>query len=542
VNPPLSFHSILFDGPENMDGPGNPDEPGNEPGNPDEPGHLDGPGNGPVLESRPPAFFTDLNLDQVVQAITAGRDEYDLAPFFYTRLGSTRAIGYRHEALQDLRDPRLLDAIGAFARGLRTMHGHLAQAAKLHYRLQRQNWFLHAVVIYCDAVTALVRDLTETEPESRGFRAFRDYLAGYVTSGAFMALRAETDDLTDRLAGIRYCLQIHDSRVKVTRYDGEADYTADVAATFRRFQQGAAQSYLLRFHNLPDMNHVEAGILDLVAQLYPDIFAALNDYCDRHRGYLDPTVAAFDREVQFYVAYLEYIAPLERAGLAFCYPQVSAQSKDVMGREVFDLALADKLVGEQSPVVSNDFDLAGPERILVVSGPNQGGKTTFARTFGQLHFLASIGVPVPGRQARLFLFDRMFTHFERGENLQDLRGKLEDDLIRMHEVLGQATAASIVIMNEIFTSTTLQDAVFLGTRVLEQIIELDLLCVCVTFVDELASLGATTISMVSTVLPENPAERTYKIVRRPADGLAYAAAIAEKYGLTYGALRERIAR
>jgi len=526
VSPALSFHSILFDGPETIDEPGNPDRAG----------------TGAALESQPPAFFTDLNLDQVIRAITAGRDEYDLAPFFYTRLGSTAAIGYRHEVLKDLRDPGLLDAIGAFARRLRTMREQLAQAAKLHYRLQRQSWFLSAVAIYCGAVTTLVRDLTEAAPRSRGFRAFRDYLAGYAASAAFTALAAETDDLTGRLAGIRYCLQIHDSRVKVTRYDGEADYTADVAATFRRFRQGAVQSYLLGFHNLADMDHVEAGLLDLVAKLYPDIFAAVDDYCDRHGGYLDPTVAAFDREVQFYVAYLEFIAPLERAGLAFCYPQVSARSKDVMGREVFDLALAGKLAGEQSPVVVNDFDLAGQERILVVSGPNQGGKTTFARTFGQMHFLASIGVPVPGRQARLFLFDRMFTHFERGENLQDLRGKLEDDLTRMHEVLGQATAGSIVIMNEIFTSTTLQDAVFLGTRVLEQIIELDLLCVCVTFVDELASLGATAVSMVSTVLPENPAERTYKIVRRPADGLAYAAAIAEKYGLTYQALRERIAR
>jgi DNA mismatch repair protein MutS len=489
-----------------------------------------------------PDCFGDLHLDQIVAAITASKGEYDLAPFFSVPLQQVEAVTYRHEVFRDLEDACLFDDIQAFALSMHGVRDHLAQLEQRYYEHQNERWFLDAVNLYSEAVNRLARDLSAAGVRSRGLVAFRDYLAKYASGERFTALVAEAKRLDAALASIRYRVFIRGSRVDVHHYGGEADYSVEVAATFERFQQGAVKEYTFEFRDSTEMNHVEAQILDGVAQLHQETFSQLASYRMTNAEFRDATIVAFDREIQFYVAYLDHIAPLKKAGLTFCYPGVSASRKAVHDAQGFDLALASKLLGEQAIPVCNDFSLSGPERILVVSGPNQNGKTTFARTFGQLHYLASLGCPVPGAQAQLYLADRIFTHFEREEHMTNLRGKLEDDIVRIREILTAATPRSLIIINEMLASTTLRDALFLSKEIAAEILERDVLGVWVTFLDEVSTLSEKTVSMVSTVAPDNPAERTFKIVRRPADGLAYAMALTQKYRLTYDMAKERVRR
>jgi DNA mismatch repair protein MutS len=100
---------------------------------------------GSILFERPavdaaradPSVLADLNLDQVFVAVAAGRDEYDLMPFFGAPLHDVQAVEYRHQILRDMENGALSAALAEFADRMRDMRKRLEQSAKLRYRYQK---------------------------------------------------------------------------------------------------------------------------------------------------------------------------------------------------------------------------------------------------------------------------------------------------------------------------------------------------------------------------------------------------------------------
>lgn len=485
-----------------------------------------------------PEFFKDLNLDQIVGEILEGKEEYGLDRFFYQNIRDISAICYRQEVMKDIEKDEVYDCIVAFASKMKKVKEYTGLSREVHNRYQRKKWVLDAANLYCDSVIYLHKSLMPMDLKSKGLHLFKEWLTEYNKSDIFRRLYDDTKNLLTKFANIRYSIEIDGDRVVVKADDYAEDYCASISETFEDINK-AVFDYQIRFFSDVEMCSLESKVLDIVRNMNIGVFNELDKYCEMHIEFIDSIIKSFDREVQFYVSYREYIRKLKLNGFRFTYPSLSGKkSINVIG--AYDLALAYKYSGSETAIVPNDFYLNDDERVFILTGPNQGGKTTFARAFGQILFLASIGCPVPCEKAELFPIDNIFTHFSAEENLDKNAGRLKEELIRLKNILKDITAGSVVIINELFASTTSHDAFAMGEKILKYFISVDCICLYVTHIHELASISEKVTSLVAAVNTDTKSTRTYKIVRKPADGCAYANSIVEKYNLAYRQIKERI--
>ncbi len=495
-------------------------------------------------QTEAPACFKDLNLDRICRRLLKAKGEYKLEGFFYTPLHDQEIIAYRQDVMRELEDDGIRtlfvgfsETIYELSRYMNDIRTSLTSDNSYDNNYLTRGRMLDCADRYCLVVSKFSERLSKLSFRSQGLQGFAEYLSGYCASRDYGDFCAHVKRLRDQFSTVEYCMLIKNGTIRARKYEGQPNQSAEILAAFEKFRQGGVKDYRQKLTEEPYAAHVEAAVLDMVAKIYKDIFADLDAFCSKYLYFDDEAISRFSREIQFYLTWLDFISPIRDAGLPFNYPELCDTAEHLYGLDGFDIALA---ADSPESIVTNDFAMNAPEHIVVVTGPNQGGKTTFARAFGQEHYLASLGLCVPGRESAMYLFDNIFTHFGREEDISTLNGKLKDDLVRLHDLLSKATARSIIIVNEIFSSTTLSDALSLGGHMMDAFAALGAPTMVVTFLDELAEHGPETVSMMSTVNEDDPAERTYRIVRKPPDGLAYALHIAKKHGLAYEQLSERI--
>ncbi|NLM12001.1 MAG: DNA mismatch repair protein MutS [Clostridiaceae bacterium] len=376
-----------------------------------------------------PGFFVDLNLNQVIDEIIKGKEEYHLEQFFYNNLHDIDSINYRLDIMRDLECKDLFNCMVDFSYQLKRMREYLSFSGDLHNHYQKEKWFLDAVYLYCNAVNDLRFRMSLAKIKSEGLLRFYKWLNEYENSEHFVALFSKTKELQTEFNRISYSIQVGKDEVIVSKDESNSDFCAEINKTLQKFS-GVQLNYEIRFFTDLEMCALETKILEIIRKMNPSVFEMLDSFFKNNTDFLSNNIIKFDVEIQFYISYLDYINKLKQKGMHFAYPSISNnKALDIV--DAYDLAFAQKSLVSHTEVVCNDFYLNNEERIYIITGPNQGGKTTFARAFGQIMFLSMLGCPVPCRKASIFIFDNIYTHFNKEEKLITDYGRLKEELNRL---------------------------------------------------------------------------------------------------------------
>ncbi len=188
-------------------------------------------------------------------------------------------------------------------------------------------------------------------------------------------------------------------------------------------------------------------------------------------------------ELGFYVGCLNLWHRLADDGEPICFPTVVPASQvDLSCRGVYDVCLSLRLGGD---VVGNDVAGAG-KRLVMITGANRGGKSTFLRSVGLAQLMMQCGMFVGAEAFRANVCDALFTHFRREEDPGMTRGKFDEELSRMSAIVPHLGPASMVLFNESFSATNEREGAEIATGIVSALLERGIKVLYVTHSFELA--------------------------------------------------------
>ena len=188
-------------------------------------------------------------------------------------------------------------------------------------------------------------------------------------------------------------------------------------------------------------------------------------------------------ELGFYLGVLNLIAALGKKSVPTCFPEPLPASQTALSFEgLHDAALAFHL---DAPVVGNDVEAEG-KSLVMITGANQGGKSTFLRSVGIAQLMMQSGMVVAARAFRANVCSAVFTHYKKEEDASMEGGKLDEELARMSEVADQISPGALLLCNESFAATNEREGSEIARQVIRAMIEERIKVMYVTHLYDLA--------------------------------------------------------
>ena len=188
-------------------------------------------------------------------------------------------------------------------------------------------------------------------------------------------------------------------------------------------------------------------------------------------------------ELAFYLGCLNLRDRLTAKSKPICFPEpVAAGRRAFSARGLYDPSLSVHL---PAPTVGNDVN-ADDKALVMITGANQGGKSTFLRSVGLAQVMAQSGMFVAAEAMRVSVGRRVFTHFKREEDATMRRGKLDEELARMSEIINLIAPGALLLMNESFASTNEREGSEIAQQVVRALIDAGVGVFYVTHLYELA--------------------------------------------------------
>jgi DNA mismatch repair ATPase MutS len=212
------------------------------------------------------------------------------------------------------------------------------------------------------------------------------------------------------------------------------------------------------FHLHPRDEAGSRALADLQGQ-------GLNDVANATAQSADHIVSFFQMlrtELAFYVGCLNLKQVLDRLGVPSCFPvAVPFGQRQLSFSRLHDICLA---LSTQRKVVGNDLKADGKD-LMVITGANSGGKSTFLRSLGVGQLMVQAGMFVAAESFSAEVREGIFTHFRREEDTAMVSGKLDEELSRMSGIVDALSPRSMVLFNESFSATNERE----GSEIVAQI-------------------------------------------------------------------------